>query len=479
MSFSVESILFVGSILLLMSIGLSKMSDRLGVPALLLFLGLGMLAGSEGLGGIHFDNTYMAQVLGVLSLAFILFSGGLDTRWRDIRPALTQGLLLSTVGVVLTAGVVAISAVFLFNFTWLAAMLLGAIVSSTDAAAVFSILRSKRLVLKGNLRPTLELESGSNDPMAYFLMIAVITMMTLPDSSPIILIPTLIKHLFFGLLVGGLMGKGMVWILNNIRLTYFGLYPVLMLALVLLTYSMAALVGGNAFLAVYISGLILGNSFTAHKRNIVKFYDGIAWLMQIAMFLALGLLVYPSALWPVLIPGISLSLVLMFIARPIAVFLSLAFVKISVKEKLFLSWTGLRGAVPIVFATFPLLAEIPNAEMIFHIVFFIVLTSILFQGSSFSWVAKKLGLDSGKDSDPHDSLDNWAEDTSEQLQKIHIRENSFAAGKVIADLGLSQKVLIVSIKRGGSTVVPYGQMQLHVHDILLVVGPKSELIGLL
>jgi len=479
MIFSVESILFVGSILLLLSIGLSKMSDRLGIPALLLFLGLGMMAGSEGVGGIHFDNAYTAQVLGVLSLAFILFSGGLDTRWRDIKPALGQGLLLSTIGVFLTAGVLAVSAVFFFDFTWLEAMLLGAIVSSTDAAAVFSILRSKRLGLKGNLRPTLELESGSNDPMAYFLMIAVITMMTVPGSSPIGLIPTLMKHVFFGLLVGGMMGKAMAWILNHIRLTYFGLYPVLMLALVLLTYSMTALVGGNAFLAVYISGLVLGNTFAAHKRNIVKFYDGVAWLMQIAMFLTLGLLVYPSELLPVLIPGIALSLVLMFVARPAAVFLSFAFVRISIKEKLFLSWTGLRGAVPIVFATFPLLAEIPNADKIFHIVFFIVLTSILFQGTSFAWVAKALRLDNRNTGPNADSLEDWAEHTSDQLQEIYIRENSFAAGKTIASLGLSQKVLIVSIKREDKTLVPNGQLQLEVHDMLLVMGSKQELMGLL
>ncbi len=453
------------------------MSDRLGVPALLLFLGLGMVAGSDGLGGIHFDNAYMAQVLGVLSLAFILFSGGLDTRWQDIKPALTQGFLLSTVGVLLTAGIMAIASVFFFDFTWMEALLLGAIVSSTDAAAVFSILRSKQLGLKGNLRPTLELESGSNDPMAYFLTIALITMMTLPQSSPLILLPILVKHIFFGFLVGAVMGKAMAWTLNHIRLTYFGLYPVLMLALVLLTYSMTGLLGGNTFLAVYIAGLILGNTFTAHKRNIVKFYDGIAWLMQIAMFLALGLLVYPSELLPVLGPGIALSLVLMFFARPIAVFVSLMFVKIGFKDKVFLSWTGLRGAVPIVFATFPLLADIPNASTIFHIVFFIVLTSVLFQGSTFAWVARRLGLDKGSHNDVSGNLENWAEDTSDRFQKIHIKKESSVVGKPILSLGLSPETLIVSIKRGSETVIPNGQTILCENDILLVMGAETDVTG--
>ena len=476
--FSIESILLIGSILLLLSIGLSKMSDKLGIPALLLFLGLGMAAGSEGIGGIYFDNAHVAQAMGIVALTFILFSGGLDSRWRDIKPALGQGILLSTVGVIVTAGLMAIASVFFLDFTWLEGLLLGAIISSTDAAAVFSILRSKNLALKGNLRPTLELESGSNDPMAYFLTIAMISLITLPEKSPLLLVPIFIKHAVFGMALGWLMGKAMAWILNNIRLTYFGLYPVLMLALVLLTYAITEMVGGNAFLAVYISGLVLSNTFAAHKRNISKFYDGISWLMQIAMFVTLGLLVFPSDLMPVFIPGMALSLILMFVARPIAVFVSLAFVQVSLREKIFLSWTGLRGAVPIVFATFPLLAGLPNAPMIFHIVFFIVFTSVLFQGSSFAWFARLLKLEKEPDTTNAAQLETWAEDTSELLRKIKITEASFAAGKYIKELGLSQNVLIVSIKRGADTLVPNGQIQLEPNDILLVMGPKNEVLAL-
>ncbi len=355
---------------------------------------------------------------------------------------------------------------------------MGAIVSSTDAAAVFSILRSKKLALKGQLKPTLELESGSNDPMAYFLTIAMITLITMPEKSPFLLIPMFIKQVFFGALLGGLMGKAMAWTLNHIKLSYFGLYPVLMLAFVLLTYSMTSLIGGNAFLAVYIAGVVLGNTFTAHKRNIVKFYDGIAWLMQIGMFLVLGLLVYPSALLPVALPGIGLSIVLMFIARPIAVFTSLSFIKIPAKEKLFLSWTGLRGAVPIVFATFPLLANIPNADVLFHIVFFIVLSSILFQGTTFSWVATILGLKETEEDESAEQLEHWAEHTSEQLIKRRINKDSDAAGKEIKALGLPQNILIVSIKRGDETVIPYGATKLLVGDVLLMMGPKDAIRNL-
>ncbi|MEO6290110.1 MAG: potassium/proton antiporter, partial [Ginsengibacter sp.] len=391
MTFSPENILLIGSILLLASVFTSKTSARFGIPTLVLFIGVGMLAGSEGIGGIQFYDPKLAQILGVIALNFILFSGGLDTKFESIRPVLWRGISLSTLGVLFTAATVGIFVHLITNFTLLEGLLLGAIVSSTDAAAVFSILRSKNIGLKGYIRPTLELESGSNDPFAFGLTITLTSLIAMGESPGVGLIFHFLKEIFFGAITGLILGRIILFVLNKVSLDIEGLYPVFLMAFVFFTFSITDLLGGNGFLAVYIAGLVLGNNNFIHKKSILRFYDGQAWLMQIVMFLTLGLLVYPSHILPVMGLGILISLVLIFVARPIGVFVSLSFFKrIQLREKLFISWVGLRGAVPIVFATYPLIANLGKSHIIFNLVFFISTISVLLQGTTLPLVAKWL-----------------------------------------------------------------------------------------
>jgi potassium/hydrogen antiporter len=323
MNITIENILLIGSLLLLVSVIAGKTSYRFGVPTLLLFLVVGMLAGSEGLGGIHFDDPKIAQFIGIVSLNFILFSGGLDTSWEAIKPVLKIGLSLSTVGVLLTALSLGLFVSFITDFTLLEGMLLGAIVSSTDAAAVFSILRAKSLGLKKNLRPTLELESGSNDPMAYVLVIAFLSLVMNPELSTWSIIPFFLQQMLLGGVGGFLFGRFAKYLVNRIRLDFEGLYPVLVIAIMFLTFAATDFVGGNGFLAVYICAVYLGNHRIMHKRTILKVFDGLAWLMQIVLFLTLGLLVYPSHIVPVMGVGLLISAFLIFVARPLGVFVSL------------------------------------------------------------------------------------------------------------------------------------------------------------
>ena len=370
MNLTIENILFVGSLLLFVSIIVGKTSYKFGVPTLLLFLAIGMLAGSEGIGGINFDNPKIAQFIGIVSLNFILFSGGLDTNWSAVKPILRQGLVLSTLGVLLTAVSLGTFVWLVTEFTIYESMLLGSIVSSTDAAAVFSILRSKSLALKSNLRPTLELESGSNDPMAYVLTIAFLTLVVNQDQSLLSIIPMLLQQMILGGIAGFAFGKLSKFIINKIALDFEGLYPVLVIALMFATFSATNFIGGNGFLAIYICAVYLGNQELIHKKTILKMYDGLAWLMQIVLFLTLGLLVFPSQIVPYIGIGLIISLFLIVVARPVSIFLSLIFFRMKLRRRFYISWVGLRGAVPIVFATYPLLAGIDKANMIFNIVFF-------------------------------------------------------------------------------------------------------------
>ena len=292
-----NQILLIGGILLLASVVASKATGRLGVPALLVFVVIGMLAGSEGPGGIHFDDPAIAQSLGVVALIYILFSGGMDTNWASVRPVLGSALMLATIGVALTAVLVGLFATAVLGFNLLEGLLLGSIVSSTDAAAVFAIMRSKGVSLRGQLKSLVELESGTNDPMAVFLTTALISLLTLPDASVVDLIPMFIQQMVLGGLLGYGFGRLTVFVLNRINLDYDGLYPVVTIAAALIIYSAANLIGGNGFLAVYLGGLVIANSVFIHKRTLLRFHDGVAWLMQIAMFTALGLLVFPRTFW--------------------------------------------------------------------------------------------------------------------------------------------------------------------------------------
>jgi cell volume regulation protein A len=384
--------LLVSSLLLLLSIFAWKVSSRLGIPALLLFLGIGMLAGSDGPGGIYFDDALVAQSVGVVALAFILFAGGLETDWKVVRPALGGALSLSTIGVLLTAVIVAMFAIIVLHFSFTEGLLLGAIISATDAAAVFSVLGARNLHLKGKLLPLLELESGTNDPMAVFLTIGLTRLLTNPHEPVWGMLLLFVQQMGVGTVLGLLIGWAAIWLIGHLNLDVEGLYRVFTIALVLFTYGLTAWLGGSGFLAVYLVGLLLGNSSVQQVDRLSRFHDSLAWLMQIAMFLILGLLVFPSRLPAVAVSGLLITGVAVFLARPVSVLIALLPVKMSLQEKLFAGWVGLRGAVPIVLATFPLLAGLSKASFLFDLVFFVVLASVLLQGMSVPFVVQWLGV---------------------------------------------------------------------------------------
>ena len=480
MTVSVENILLLGSLLLFLSIISSKTSFKLGIPTLILFLVVGMLAGSDGPGGIFFDDYEIAQLLGVVALNFILFSGGMDTKWESIKPVLWQGVSLATLGVLITAFAVGIFTSYLLGYSLLEGMLLGAIVSSTDAAAVFSILRSRSVGLKGNLRPVLELESGSNDPMAYFLTVSLIYLITEPDASVVSLIPKFFRGMVLGGILGYAFGKAMTWIINQIKLDIDGLYPVLILSMVFFTFSFTDFVGGNGFLAVYISAVILGNSSFLHKKSLIRFYDGQAWLMQIVMFITLGLVVFPHEIVPLLGSGVLIALFLIFIGRPAAVLISLIFFRdLNIRKKLFLSWVGLRGAVPIIFATYPMLAGVAVAKDIFNLVFFISVSSVLLQGTTLPMVAKWLHVSVPEKIKRKFPLDLELKDNfKSELIELDIPATSSAVGKAVMNLALPKKALIVLIHRDGKYITASGDTEIMPQDHLLVMADNKDTVSL-
>lgn len=468
-------LLFIGSLLLFLSIFASKSTQRFGVPALIVFLGIGMLAGTDGPGGIYFNDPAIAQVLGIIALNFILFSGGLDTKWQSVRPILYQGLSLSTLGVLLTAFLTGWFAHVILGLTLIEGFLLGSIVSSTDAAAVFSILRGRGVGLKGNLRPTLELESGSNDPMAYFLTTSFTALVLQPESSIFVLIPTFFMQMSIGGAMGYLLGRLMIRLINKVNLEVDGLYPVLLIAFIFFTYSATELLYGNGFLAVYIAAVVLGNASFIHKKSLLKFFDASAWLMQILMFLTLGLFVFPSEMVEYIIPGLAISVFMILVARPITVFISLAFSKIRVKDKVFISWVGLRGAVPIIFATYPLIAGVEKAGLIFNIVFFISVLSVTVQGTTIPVVAKWLNRAVPESMRRKYPLDiELADDVKSELAEIEVIEGSFAANRPIVEIDFPKTGLIVMIKRNGKYLMPNGATVLQAGDFLTVMANNED-----
>lgn len=465
------------SLLLLASVLASKASERLGVPALLMFLFVGMLAGSEGPGGIHFDDPHLVRLLGTFALAYILFAGGLDTDWRSVRPVFRSGIILATAGVLLTAAFVAAFAVGVLGFTWLQGLLLGSVISSTDAAAIFAVLRSRHVSLKGQLKPLLELESASNDPMAIFLTITMLHLLDDPTASWWSAFPSFVQQMLIGGAMGLLLGKVVIYLVNRVRLEYEGLYPVLTMAMVLLIFGTTETVGGNGFLAVYLAGVVLGNADFIHKRSLERFHDGLSWLMQIAMFMTLGLQVFPSHLAPVIGSGLLLSAFLMLAARPLAVMICLVRSGLTFREKLLTSWAGLRGAVPIVLATFPLTAGTPQAERIFNLVFFVVITTVLLQGRSLTRVARWLRLD--RPIRPRPRMPLEFERTTGSLRtsmmELVVPPDSRATGQPIIRLGLPPGALVAMIQRDGEYLVPNGGTEFQPGDVVLVLGEKKVL----
>ncbi|MFJ1365272.1 potassium/proton antiporter [Capnocytophaga canimorsus] len=482
MNLTSENILLVGSLLLFLSIIAGKTSYRFGVPTLILFLGVGMLAGSDGILQIQFNNPKLAQFIGIISLNFILFSGGMETRWASVKPIIRQGVALSTLGVLFTAVTLGFFVWYVtnhwfdLNFTLLESLLLGAIVSSTDAAAVFSILRSKSLGLKDNLRPTLEFESGSNDPMANVLTITFLTLVLLPDQNIWELVFMFFKQIILGGLLGFVFGKISHRIFNKINLSFEGLYPVLAIALMFGTFSATEALGGNGFLAIYVCAVYLGNQNFIHKGSVLKMFDGLAWLMQIVLFLTLGLLVEPSAIIPLAGIGLLISLFLMMFARPISVFISTMPFKMTFARRSYISWVGLRGAVPIVFATYPLLAGIEQASVIFNIVFFISVSSVLIQGTTLSVVAKWLGVAT---EETCENIDNPAdalisEHPKAVMNEFLIAEGSHLINKKIFELDFPKDAIIAMIKRDDKYVTPNGSTIIQANDNLVILSENQK-----
>ncbi|MBO4483003.1 MAG: potassium/proton antiporter [Prevotella sp.] len=477
MTFTPENIFFLGAVLIFASIVISKWGYRFGVPTLLLFLFTGMLFGSDGL-GLEFNNYEDAQLIGMLSLSVILFSGGMDTRFRDIRPVVAQGLMLSTLGVMLTTGITGMLIYYLSEWTQMEigltlpmSMLLAATVSSTDSASVFNLLRSQNIGLKHNLRPTLELESGSNDPMAYVLTIALVDMIvSAGEFSGMELISKIVGQLAVGGLLGYLSGIALVWIVNHINLPNASLYPVLVLSCILIIFTFTDLLKGNGYLAVYVAGLVVGNNKLSYRRETNTFFQGITWLLQIVMFLTLGLLATPTDMIEVLLVAVAIGLFMMFVARPLAIFICLQPFHIPVKAKVFLSWVGLRGAVPIIFATYPVIAGIEDARFLFNVVFVITLLSLSIQGTTITTCAQWLGLATEEPKTGNEFGVELPEELGSQLTEMTLTEDDLANGNLLADMHFPEGTLVMMIKRGNSFIVPNGKLELYKGDILLTIA---------
>lgn len=484
MNITIELFLLIVSILVFISLIVGKMGSRFGVPTLLLFLLIGVLFGSDGV-GLQFHSPKVAQAIGVFALNIILFSGGLDTRMSEIKPIAVQGFILATVGVLLTALLTGVFIYWLTNnffnaitFTLLESLLLASVMSSTDSASVFSILRSKNMSLKENLRPLLEFESGSNDPMAYMLTIVLIQLIQSPEINEWKAVLMFFQQLIVGGLAGYLLGKYLfVRIINKINLENDALYSVLLVTLMFFMFGFTTFIGGNGYLAVYLGGLFVGNSKFVHKRSSLKFFDGMAWMVQILMFLTLGLLVNPSELLPIAGVGIAVGLFMIFVARPLTVHACLLpFRKMSLNAKHYVSWVGLRGAVPIIFATYPWVAEIPHAKTIFNIVFFITIISLLVQGTSVSVMAKWLKL--ADEAPPKRKLKKFdveiADEIKSYMSEISIKEEYLANGSRLMDINVPDNTLVAMVKRDEQFFIPRGNTELQVGDELLVITDDEE-----
>lgn len=472
---SFEGSLIIGASLLVFSVITSKASSRLGIPALLVFLLIGIGAGTHGIGGIPFTSYTLAQELGTFALTFILFSGGMNTELADAKAVLKPALILSTLGVLISAIVVGVFAQFVLKFSTYQGLLLGAIVASTDVAAVFSVLRSKSVSLKSGLAPLLELESALNDPMAVFLSVAFLGLASGEGHSILGLVPLFFRQMAVGAIAGWVSGQGAILLINRLKLEYDGLYPVLSLGWIMLTFAITQVLGGSGFLAVCVTGVIVGNAHILHRRSLVHFHEGIAWLGQIGMFLTMGLLIDPAEIRNVAARGIGLSGFVVFVARPISVFLSLPGKRYGTREKWMIAWGGLRGAVPIILASYVLATGIPKAFEIFNLVFFVTFFSVLLQGTLIPVVARWLKVNSPFrekykfpiEFNPHKDLRN-------ELVEISVPSGTAAVGKSLVELNLPKDVLVVLIQKKGEILVPRGATLIEDQDTLLVLSESQS-----
>ncbi|MBE6282857.1 MAG: potassium/proton antiporter [Mediterranea massiliensis] len=481
MIFTAGNILLIGSILLFVSIVVGKTGYRFGVPTLLLFLMVGMAFGSDGL-GIQFHSAKEAQFIGMVALSIILFSGGMDTKFSDIKPVLAQGIVLSTVGVFLTALFAGLFIWWLSGMSWtnihfplISSLLLAATMSSTDSASVFAILRSQKINLKHNLRPMLELESGSNDPMAYMLTVVLIQLTQSANMGAMGIVGSFMIQFLVGAVAGYLLGKLAILMLNRLNIDNQALYPILLLSFVFFTFSLTDLLGGNGYLAVYIAGIMVGNARIMHRKEINTFMDGLTWLFQIIMFLCLGLLVNPHEMFEVALVALLIGVFMIVVARPLSIFICMLPFgkKVTLKSRLFVSWVGLRGAVPIIFATYPVVEQVPGADAIFNIVFFITIVSLIIQGTTVSRMANWLGLSMPMPKTGNEFGVELPEEIDSDLRDLTVTEELLARGTTLKEMNIPKGTLVMIVKRGDAYLVPNGQLQLELGDKLLLISEKK------
>lgn len=468
-------LMIISGLVLLICITSSKMLYKFGVPMLLIFIVLGMLFGSDGIVGIYFDNYDLTSTLCSIALVFIMFYGGFGTNWKMAKPVAKQSILMSTFGVIITSLLTGVFCYFILNTSLLEGLLIGSIVGSTDAASVFTILRSQKLNLKSEIASLLEVESGSNDPIAYMMTLSIVMIMSSGLSWSIV--PMILKQIIFGILLGAVLAKATVFIIRRANFELEGFYSIFIIAIAILAYALSEFIDGNGYLSVYIAGIILGNSKIPHKKSLVAFFDGISWIMQIMLFFMLGLLSFPSRLPQVIGVSILISIFMIFIARPIATHVILRGFKTPIKEQILISWVGLRGAASIVFAIFAITSGVPIENDIFHIIFFIALISVSVQGTLLPKVAQKLDL-VDNDTTVLKTFNDYQEEKSTMLLEYNVSKSSKWMNKTIMDAEIPDDILIVMIKRNDQVIVPKGSTEILEKDILVLSGNNLNEVAL-
>ena len=464
-------LMIITGLVLLICISSSKILYRFGIPMLLIFLVLGMIFGSDGIVGIYFDNYNLTSNISSLALVFIMFYGGFGTNWAIAKKSAVPSILMSSLGVIITAGLTGLFCYFVLKTNLLEGLLIGAVVASTDAASVFSILRSQKLNLKGTLAPLLEVESGSNDPIAYMLTIIVLTFMSTTGGGSILVM--LLKQIVFGITIGILLGKLSVYIVRNVNFEVEGFYTIFVTAIAILSFAFSDYIGGNGYLSVYMTGIIIGNSKIPHKKSLFHFLDGVSWIMQISLFFMIGLLAFPSKLPQVFGIALVIFLFMTFIARPIATFIILDRFSYSLKEKIFISWVGLRGAASIVFAIYSVTNGANIENDIFHIIFFIAIFSVGIQGTFIPFIARKLDL--VDDNTPVlKTFTDYKEDKNTKILEVVVDEKSKWKNKSIMDSNIPDEVLIVMIKIKSEVIIPKGSTVIEEGDTLVLASNSFD-----
>ena len=455
-------------LILLICITSSKVLYRFGVPLLLIFIFLGMIFGVMV---IDFNDFQLTGKIASIALVFIMFYGGFGTNWSMAKPKAAPSILMSTLGTIITFFITGVFVYLVFKISFLESLLIGAVVSSTDAASVFTILRSQKLNLEGSLASLLEVESGSNDPVACMLTLIILTIMG--GGTVMNLIPLVISQIVIGIMIGALIAMASIYLIRHANFEIESFYVIFIIAIAIIAYSLSEWMGGNGYLSVYISGIIIGNSKIPHKKTLVHFLDGVSWIMQIILFFILGLLANPLELPKVIGKSVVISLGIIFIARPVSVFLILKKFNFNIKEKIFISWVGLRGAASIVFAIFALNYGISISNDIYHIIFFIALISVGVQGTLIPIIAKRLELlDNNRP--VLKTFNDYVEEKNTKVMEVKIEGNCKLINKSIMDANIPEEILIAMIKREDEIIIPKGASIIKEGDILVVVGNCSE-----